>query len=405
MVTVLIAGGGTGGHVFPMIAVGDAVRAAAPDARVVYVGTARGIEVRVMGERGDSLELLNVLPLRGGGLSGFVRGAARAGRVLPEARRLVERLDARVVLSLGGYAGGPVSLAARSLGVPVAILEPNSVLGLSNRLLSPLVDRAYVAFPEATRALRPSSVRLFGVPLRRAFARAPYAPREGKLSLLVLGGSQGALALNDIVPRAIAQIAQGRERAVDLDVVHQTGRDREAAVRSLYAELGLAERARVVPFIDDVAEALAAADVVIARAGASTLAELCAVGRPSILIPYPFAADDHQLKNAQSVERASAAVAIAQADATEARLAGEIARLAAAPALRARMADAAAALATPDAAARVAADLLELARAPRHRALRFPIGGRAARADEAPRRAAVRGAAPPGAALGQEEAG
>ncbi|WP_437652261.1 undecaprenyldiphospho-muramoylpentapeptide beta-N-acetylglucosaminyltransferase [Sorangium sp. So ce1182] len=405
MVTVLIAGGGTGGHVFPMIAVGDAVRAAALDARVVYVGTARGIEVRVMGERGDSLELLHVLPLRGGGLSGFVRGAARAGRVLPEARRLVERLDARVVLSLGGYAGGPVSLAARSLGVPVAILEPNSVLGLSNRLLSPLVDRAYVAFPEATRALRPSSVRLFGVPLRRAFARAPYAPREGKLSLLVLGGSLGALALNDIVPRAIAQLAQGRERGVDLDVVHQTGRDREAAVRSLYAELGLADRARVVPFIDDVAEALAAADVVIARAGASTLAELCAVGRPSILIPYPFAADDHQLKNAQSLERASAAVAIAQADATEARLAGEIARLAAAPALRARMADAAAALATPDAAARVAADLLELARAPRHRALRFPIGGRAARADEAPRRAAMRGAAPPGAALGQEEAG
>ncbi|MGK3996122.1 undecaprenyldiphospho-muramoylpentapeptide beta-N-acetylglucosaminyltransferase [Sorangium sp. So ce1024] len=402
MTTVLIAGGGTGGHVFPMIAVGDAVRAAAPEARVVYVGTARGIEVRVMGERGDELELLHVLPLRGGGLSGFVRGAARAGRVLPEARRLVERLDARVVLSLGGYAGGPVSLAARSLGVPVAILEPNSVLGLSNRLLSPIVDRAYIAFPEAARALRPSAVRLFGVPLRRAFARAPYAPREGKLSLLVLGGSQGALALNDVVPRAIAQ---GRDRGLDLEVVHQTGRDREAAVRSLYAELGLSERARVVPFIDDVAEALAAADVVIARAGASTLAELCAVGRPSILIPYPFAADDHQMRNARSLERASAAVAIAQADATEARLAGELARLAEAPALRARMADAAASFGTPDAAARVAADLLELARGPRHRALRFPVGGRARRAaEEAPRRATMRGAAPPGAALGWEEA-
>ncbi|WP_433934729.1 undecaprenyldiphospho-muramoylpentapeptide beta-N-acetylglucosaminyltransferase [Sorangium cellulosum] len=404
MTTVLIAGGGTGGHVFPMVAVGDAVRAAAPEARVVYVGTARGIEVRVMGERGDDLELLHVLPLRGGGLSGFVRGAARAGRVLPEARRLVERLDARVVLSLGGYAGGPVSLAARSLGVPVAILEPNSVLGLSNRLLSPLVDRAYVAFPEAARALRPSTVRLFGVPLRRAFARAPYAPREGRLSLLVLGGSQGALALNDVVPRAIAQ---GRERGLDLVVVHQTGRDREPAVRSLYAELGLSERARVVPFIDDVAEALAAADVVIARAGASTLAELCAVGRPSILIPYPFAADDHQMKNAQSLERASAAVAIAQADATEARIAGELARLAAAPALRARMADAAAAFGAPDAAARVAADLLELARAPRHRALRFPIGGARAKraAQEAPRRAATGGAAPHGAPLRWEEAG
>lgn len=398
MTTVLIAGGGTGGHVFPMIAVGDAVRAADPDARVVYVGTARGIEVRVMGERGDQLELLRVLPLRGGGLSGFLRGAACAGRVLPEARRLVERLDARVVLSLGGYAGGPVSLAARSLGVPVAILEPNSVLGLSNRLLSPIVDRAYIAFPEAARALRASTVRHVGVPLRRAFARAPYAPREGKLSLLVLGGSQGALALNDVVPRAIAA---SRARGVDVDVVHQTGRDREAAVRSLYAELGLSERARVVPFIDDVAAALAAADVVIARAGASTLAELCAVGRPSILIPYPFAADDHQMKNARSLERASAAVAIAQADATEVRLASEIARLAAAPALRARMADAAAALAAPDAAARVAHDLLELARAPRHRALRFPFGGRAR---GAPWRVAREGAAPFGADHGREEA-
>ncbi|AUX21050.1 UDP-diphospho-muramoylpentapeptide beta-N- acetylglucosaminyltransferase [Sorangium cellulosum] len=398
MTTVLIAGGGTGGHVFPMIAVGDAVRAADPDARVVYAGTARGIEVRVMGERGDQLELLHVLPLRGGGLSGLLRGAARAGRVLPEARRLVERLDARVVLSLGGYAGGPVSLAARSLGVPVAILEPNSVLGLSNRLLSPIVDRAYVAFPETARALRPSTVRHVGVPLRRAFARAPYAPREGELSLLVLGGSQGALALNDVVPRAIAA---SRGRGVDLDVVHQTGRDREAAVRSLYADLGLSGRARVVPFIDDVAAALAAADVVIARAGASTLAELCAVGRPSILIPYPFAADDHQMKNARSLERSSAAVAIAQADATEARLAAEIARLAAAPALRARMADAAAALAAPDAAARVAQDLLELARAPRHRALRLPFGGRA---QAAPPRVAREGAAPLGAGHGQEEA-
>ncbi len=368
MVTILIAGGGTGGHVFPMIAVGDAIRAAAPEARVVYVGTARGIEVRVMGERGDELELLEILPLRGGGVAGFARGAVRAGRSIPEARRLVRRLGARAVLSLGGYAGGPAALAARTLGVPITILEPNSVLGLANRLLVPLVDRAYIAFPETARALRPDTVRRYGVPLRRAFARAPYAPREGRTSLLVLGGSQGATALNEVVPRAVARC---RARGVDVDVVHQTGRDREAAVRALYAELGaLADaHARVVPFIDDVAAALAGADVVLARSGASSVAELCAVGRPSILIPYPFAADDHQMKNARSLERAGGAVAIAQAEATEERLASEIAALAADPARRARMAAAAAAEGRPDAARRVAEDLLELARSGSRRGL------------------------------------
>jgi len=387
--TIVIAGGGTGGHVFPMIAVGDAIRAAEPEARVVYVGTARGIEVRVMGERGDALELLDILPLRGGGLTGFARGAARAFGSIPEALGLIRRLDARAVLSLGGYAGGPVTLAARALGVPIAILEPNSVLGLSNRLLVPLVDRAYIAFPETACGLRPSTVRRYGVPLRRAFARAHYAtpPRGGGLSLLVLGGSQGATALNETVPRAIQR---ARAAGVDVEVVHQTGREREEKVRALYADLGLAERARVVPFIDDVAAALAAADLVLARAGASTVAEICAVGRPALLVPYPFAADDHQMKNARSLERAGGAIALAQADATEDRIAAELGRLAANPEERARMADAAAAFGKPDAAARVAADLVDLARGGR------PVGRRTWRERLQQAR--------PGAARGLEEA-
>lgn len=385
MVTFLIAGGGTGGHVFPMIAVGDAIRAADPGARVVYVGTARGIEVRVMGERGDELELLHILPLRGVGLSGFARAAVRATRSIPEARRLVQRSGARAVLSLGGYAGGPAALAARTLGVPIAILEPNSVLGLANRLLVPLVDRAYTAFPETARALRPTTVRRYGVPLRRAFARAPYAPRASRASLLVLGGSQGATALNEVVPRAIARC---RARGVDVDVVHQTGRDREDAVRALYAGLGVADRARVVPFIDDVAVALAAADVVISRSGASSVAELCAVGRPGLLIPYPFAADDHQMKNARSLERAGGALALAQVDATERRVAAEIEALAGDPARRARMADAAAAQGRPDAAARVADDLLALAR----QSPRRPLAAWPTLWSGASRRAAARGA-------------
>jgi UDP-N-acetylglucosamine--N-acetylmuramyl-(pentapeptide) pyrophosphoryl-undecaprenol N-acetylglucosamine transferase len=357
MVTVLIAGGGTGGHVFPMIAVGDAVRALEASARVVYCGTSRGLEAKVIPEHGGELELLRVLPLRGGGVRAFLKGVTRAAGSIPEAREVVRRVRPDVVLSVGGYAAGPVSLAARFSGVPVTVLEPNSVLGLANRLLTPFAARAYLAFPETERFLRPSVVRRSGVPLRRAFSPAPYAPKAGPITVLVLGGSQGSVALNATVPKAIAAAAR---RGVEVAVVHQTGRDREAEVRALYAELGVAS-AQVVPFIDDVAEAIAAADVVIERAGASSLAELCAVGRASILIPYPFAADDHQLKNALSLARQGAAVALEQSYATPARVANELERLARDPDLRARMAKAAGALGKPDAAFFVARDLLNLA--------------------------------------------
>ncbi len=365
MVTVLIAGGGTGGHVFPMLAVGDAVRALDPEARVVYVGTPRGIEGRAIGERvpaegspKDELFLLDIAPLRGAGVAGFVKGVARAAGSIPAAGALVERLRPDVALSVGGYAGGPIALAARLRGVPVALLEPNSVLGLSNRLLTPFAERAYVAFPETERYLRPSTVRRAGVPLRRAFAPSDYTAHEGPLSLLVLGGSQGAKGINEVLPRAVAAAVSA---GVDLHVIHQAGRSRDADVRAAYAALGLGERARVVAFIDDVAAAITGADLVASRAGASSLAELCAVGRASILIPYPFAADDHQHKNALSLERAGAAVAIAQADATPERLAAELGALALDPERRATMARAARALGRPEAARTVALDLLDLA--------------------------------------------
>jgi UDP-N-acetylglucosamine--N-acetylmuramyl-(pentapeptide) pyrophosphoryl-undecaprenol N-acetylglucosamine transferase len=363
VVTILLAGGGTGGHVFPMIAVGDALVRADASTRVVYVGTARGIEARVVPERGGTLELMNILPLRGGGASGFAKGALRAAASIPEARALVKRLRPSVVLSVGGYAAGPVSLAARTAGIPLAVLEPNSALGLANRLLSPIARRAYTAFPEVERFFRPSVIVRAGVPLRSGFARSPYAPHDGRVRLLVLGGSQGAVALNETVPRAIACAV--REGA-DLEVVHQSGRGRDDVVRALYTELGLGSRARAVPFIDDVPAELASADVVVGRAGASSLAELCAVGRASILVPYPFAADDHQLKNARSLESAGAAVCVPQAEASEARLAAEIRRVAGDGALRARMAEAAASRGMPDAASRIAEDLLALAQRGAH---------------------------------------
>lgn len=358
--TFLLAGGGTGGHVFPMIAVGDALVRTGRAERVVYVGTSRGLEAKVVPARGDELELLDILPLRGGGARGFMKGALRAAESLPAARRLVQKLRPSAVLSVGGYAAGPVSLAARTLGVPVALLEPNSVLGLANRLLSPLVSRAYIAFPETSRHLRKASVMDAGVPLRAAFAPSKYVPVEGRLRVLVLGGSLGAVALNDIVPRAIAAA-----NVEGLEVVHQTGRDaeREAKVRALYDELGVGARAKVTPFIDDMASELGQADLVIGRSGASAVAELCAVGRASILIPFPYATDDHQLKNARSLQHAGAAVALPQAEAEVPRVAQEIRQIAADPERRTAMADEARKLGRPDAANTIANDLVALAEA------------------------------------------
>lgn len=363
--TVLIAGGGTGGHVFPMIAVGDAVKAADPDARVVYVGTSRGMEARVIPDRGDDLELLTVAPLRGGGALGFVKGALRAVATMPEAVRLVARRRPDVVMSVGGYAGGPVAIAARAAGIPVTLLEPNSVVGLSNKLLAPFVVRAYTAFAGAERNLRPSLVRRHGVPLRHAFERIPYEPGPGHFRILVLGGSLGARALNEAMPEAFAHLLQAFPHA---SIVHQTGRGRDATTRAAYAAQGLLPAegeigpVRVLPFLDAVAHEVARADVVVQRSGASSLAELCVIGRPSILVPFPFAADHHQLANARSLEKAGAAVALPQDEATPERLCAELSALAADPDRRTRMAERAAAEGKPAAAVDVAADLLELAR-------------------------------------------
>ena len=353
--TLLFAGGGTGGHVYPMIAVADAVRAIAPELRLVFVGTERGMETRVVPERGYELELMRVLPIRGGGVLGAVRGIGRAATSVPDARALVKKLSPSAVFSIGGYAAGPVSLAARSLGVPVALMEPNSVIGLANRLIAPLVQRAYTAFPESERHFKPSVILRAGVPIRDGFTQHAYEPRLSALRVLVLGGSQGAKSLNDAVPHALAQTA------TNVVVTHQCGAAHEADARRLYAELGLAERAEVVPFISDMPAALAAADLVIGRSGASAVSEICAVGRPSVLIPYPFASGDHQRVNAESLVRAGAAVCLTLAEASPARIAAEITALLNDPSRLIQMAARAAKLGRPEAAHAIALDLLGLA--------------------------------------------
>jgi UDP-N-acetylglucosamine--N-acetylmuramyl-(pentapeptide) pyrophosphoryl-undecaprenol N-acetylglucosamine transferase len=353
----VLAGGGSGGHLFPLVAVADALRAEAPGAECIFVGTERGIEARVLPPRGERLELLDVRPIKGGGLGGAARGVARAAGSLPAAAKLVRSLRPEVVLSVGGYAAGPVSLAARLLGVPLALLEPNSTLGLTNFVLSPLASRAYVAFDEVGRRFRPSIVRPFGVPLRPGFEPSPYRPETGRARLLVLGGSQGAEALNRALPEAAGELGRALP---GLTIVHQAGRGRAEAVRAAYAARGV-ERVEVLEFSDDLARLLASADLVVARSGAGTLAELCAVGRAALLVPYPHARDDHQLRNAEALAGAGAAAWLAQSEATPARIAGELGAILGSPARLATMAAAAAARGEPGAAGRVARDLLGLA--------------------------------------------
>jgi UDP-N-acetylglucosamine--N-acetylmuramyl-(pentapeptide) pyrophosphoryl-undecaprenol N-acetylglucosamine transferase len=354
MTTLLFAGGGSGGHVFPMLAVADAVKGLLPSARLVFVGTDKGMETTLVPQHGYELELMKVLPIRGGGVGGALRGVARAASSIPEARGIVSRARPALVFSIGGYAAGPVALAARTLGVPLALMEPNAEAGLANRLIARFVQRAYIAFPESQRYFAPAITLHTGAPLRAGFEPAPYRAPQAGLSVLVLGGSQGAKSLNEAVPRALGELGQG------VRVVHQCGRAHEAAALSVYEELGFGPRAQVVPFIADMPRALAAADLVIGRAGAGAVGEICAVGRPSLLVPYPYAGD-HQKLNADSIAREGASIWVPSADATPERLASELRKLMNEPSRLVSMAENARRLGKPHAAAAIAKDLLKLA--------------------------------------------
>jgi UDP-N-acetylglucosamine--N-acetylmuramyl-(pentapeptide) pyrophosphoryl-undecaprenol N-acetylglucosamine transferase len=355
MKTILIAGGGTGGHVFPGLAVAHALRDLA-DVDVIFAGSTRGLERHVVPKHGYTLELLDLEPMKGGGPARALRGALVAAKATRHATGLVGRINPSAVLSVGGYAAGPASLACVRARIPLAILEPNSSLGLANRLLAPFAARAYIAWKETGRHFRRDKARLYGVPLRPGFEPRTYAARATR-RVLVLGGSQGAIALNQRVPEAIARTIAN---VGDIQVVHQTGKDREAEVRQAYERAGVTT-ASVVSFVEDVADEMAAADVVIARGGAVTVAEIAAVGRASILVPFPHAADDHQAKNALALADLGGALCIRQEAADEVRLASELTLLFRDEERRSRMARTAREHGHPQAAHDVARDLLSLA--------------------------------------------
>lgn len=352
--TVLLAGGGSGGHVYPLVAVADAIKKIEPQVRIVFVGTERGIEKQAVPARGYELELVDVQPIRGRGFVGALRGVGGALASLPESLRLVQRLQPRAVLTVGGYAAGPISAAARIQRIPIALLEPNAVMGLANRLMAPFVDRAYTAFALAERHFSAQKVLRSGVPIRAGFEPSALCLGERPKRILVLGGSQGARTLNESLPPAM-----GRQ-TLPIRVRHQCGKADVKRVAERYRAVGIAE-AEIVDFIDDMPAAIRDADLIISRSGASAVSEICAVGRASLLVPYPFAAGNHQQKNAEALFDVGAAHWLNNRDADASRLTDEIAALLQDSNLLTNMASAARSIGRPHAAACIAEDFLALA--------------------------------------------
>lgn len=350
---VLIMAGGTGGHVFPALACAREFQARGYS--VHWLGTPRGIENELVPAAGLPLHLIQVSGLRGKSLSALLKAPLQLVRSLLQARRIIRELKPVCVLGLGGYVTGPGGLAARLAGVPLIIHEQNAVAGTANRSLVPLARRVCEAFPDTFKAS--AKRRTTGNPVREELFLEK--PRDSLVNrrprLLVLGGSLGAEPLNKLLPQALARVpAQLRP-----EVFHQAGKQHAELTQARYAEAAV--EARVAPFIKDMAQAYAWADLVICRAGALTVSELAAAGLPSFLVPLPHAIDDHQTRNADYLARGGAAVLLPQAKTDAAGLAGQLEEVLMHPEKLKAMGVAARQLARPDATRRVVDICLEVA--------------------------------------------
>jgi UDP-N-acetylglucosamine--N-acetylmuramyl-(pentapeptide) pyrophosphoryl-undecaprenol N-acetylglucosamine transferase len=350
--TFLMAGGGTGGHVIPLIAVARILRNRGH--RAVFVGTRTGMEARLVPKAGFEMEWIETGALNRVGLATRLSTVLRLPDSVLRARGLIARHQPAAVFSLGGYVAAPVLLAAVSKGTPVVVMEPNALPGAVHRWLSRWVARALVSFSEAQAYFPAGRCEITGVPVRAEFfAIEPREPGE-ELRVLITGGSQGSRTLNRAVEQCWPLLAGQPVR-----LMHQTGAAAYSEIAARFAGAGVA--GDVAAFIEDMPAAFAAADLIVSRAGAGACAEIAAAGKPSILVPFPFAADDHQTKNAEAFVRAGAARMIPDREMNGARLFQEIKELAADRGKLAAMAAAARRLARPDAAQRAVTVLEEIA--------------------------------------------
>lgn len=354
MTTIIIMAGGTGGHVFPALAVARALRE--QGVRIVWLGTREGIESRIVPAAGFELETIAIRGLRGGGFLRWLLLPMRLNIAMLQAWRILRRIKPDAVLAMGGFASGPGSLMASALRIPLLIHEQNAIAGLTNRWLAKIADVVMAGFPAAFSARQ--GVRVVGNPVRQEILALSspelrLAEREGRMRLLVVGGSQGAQVFNQVVPEAVRALP----KASRPQIWHQTGKRDEASVAAVYR--AFLPDAKVAAFIDDMAAAYAWADVVVCRSGAMTIAELAAAGVAAILVPFPHAADDHQTANARFLSVRDAAMLLPQPEFTTARLTELISTLSTNRALLQRLAVNARACATTDATETVARLCLE----------------------------------------------
>ena len=346
---IVVMAGGTGGHVFPALAVARELRGRGWE--ISWLGTADSFESRNVPKHGFVLDTIDAYRLRGQGLAGLLLAPFRLLKAMGQARKVLNQRRPDMVLGMGGFATGPGGLMSRLMGLPLVIHEQNTIPGLTNRWLAKLASRVLEAFPGSF----PDRVgaRATGNPVREEIAALPepgvrMAEHDGPVRILIVGGSLGALALYDIVPQALALLAADHS----LEIRHQAGRKKVEAAQALYKKLNL--RAQVTEFLDDMAQAYSWADLVICRAGALTVSELAAVGVGAILVPYPFAVDDHQTHNANYLVQGHAAILMPQAQLDALSLSNKMKELLAEPGKLLALAQAARKLAMPDAATQVA---------------------------------------------------
>jgi UDP-N-acetylglucosamine--N-acetylmuramyl-(pentapeptide) pyrophosphoryl-undecaprenol N-acetylglucosamine transferase len=353
---VVIAGGGTGGHLFPGIAIAEAFTASHPASEVMFIGSGRPLEISVLSQTGFRFDTIAIEGLKGRGRWKQLRGALKIPGAVWASLRKLWALRPHLVVGVGGYSAGPVVAAAWLLRIPRVLHEQNLLPGITNRILAHLANRIYISFDETRRGWMESKTRLTGNPVRRALLTGGAKTdscRPG-LNLLVMGGSQGAHALNMALIDALGELPEG----VVLCVRHQTGTKDMRVVQAAYDRHGIA--AEVRPFFDDMADCYQWADLTICRAGATTVAEVTAVGLPALFVPYPFAADDHQRLNAQAVVQAGGGEMILEKDLDGQVLAHRLKQLTAHPEELERMASAALTLGRPTAAEEIVKDCLDL---------------------------------------------
>ncbi len=345
--SVIIAGGGTGGHIYPGIAIAQEFRRRDANTQILFVGTAKGLERKIIPREGFNLELIEIAALKRVGFVKRIKSLLLLPKSFLDVRSLIKQVRPDVVIGVGGYASGPVVMMAAMMDVPTLVAEQNALPGFTNRMLARFVKAAAISFEEA-REFFGEKAEITGNPVRSEFFDVPTRHTGDVIHVLITGGSQGARAINEAMIGALPLLDEEQER---LAFTHQTGENDFYRVRDAYENSGL--KAEVKPFIERMVDEFAGADLVISRAGATTVAELAAAGKPAIMIPFPYAADDHQRKNAEAIERAGAGRMILQAELTPERLAKELLWLVRDPQQLGRMAESSKSLGRPDAAKRV----------------------------------------------------